>query len=233
MDALPRPAVLAPTLLVIGWCVYQLLKASKLPRLPIVGARPGEWFPLVRARWRNAKDMQAATLVAWETYRDQTCILPIAGGNDNVVLPLKEHQWLIDQPDSVLSMHASTTEDLQLNHTIMDPKLVVDNPVHHHLISTTLTRETGNLIPDLYDELRDSLNELWGSDASRYKETVVWEVMQRVIGRVTNRVFVGIPMCRDEGLLATGIAVSRFRCCFLSLLGCFRVAVLLASDFES
>ncbi|KAM0808340.1 putative Cytochrome P450 [Seiridium cardinale] len=209
MDALLRPAVLAPSLFVVGWLIYQLLRPSKLPQLPVVGARPGEWFSLFRARWRNARDMRDATLVAYKQYRNRTCIMPIAGGNDNVVLPVHEFQWLIDQPDSVLSMHASTTADLQLKHTIVDPQWVIENPVHHHLISTTLTRETGNLIPSLHDELRHSLDELWGKDTLEYKEIVVWEVMQRVIGQVTNRVFVGLPMCRDVELLKTGISCAQ------------------------
>jgi cytochrome P450 len=209
MDALTRPAVLAPAVLVVAWFLYQLSRPSKTPPLPVIGARPGEWFSLLRARWRNARDMQAATLVAYERFRHEACILPIAGASDYVLLPRKEHQWLIDQPDSVLSMHASTTEDLQLKHTVMDPKLVVHNPVHHHIISTTLTRETGNLVPELYEELCYSMDELWGTDTSQYKEIVVWDVMQRVIGRVTNRVFVGLPMCRNEALLQTGVACAR------------------------
>ncbi|KAH6657410.1 cytochrome P450 [Truncatella angustata] len=209
MDVLLRPAVLAPALLATGWLVYLLLKPSKLPQLPVIGARPGEWFSLTRARWRNARDMRDATLVAYKQYRDQPCLLPIAGGNDNVVLPIKELQWLLDQPDSVLSMHASTSEDLQLQHTIMDPKLVGENPLHQQLISTTLTRETGNLIPELYDELRQSIDEIWGKDTLTHREVVVWDVMQRVIGRVTNRVFVGLPLCRNEELLKTGIACAQ------------------------
>ncbi|KAK6204161.1 hypothetical protein LQW54_008395 [Pestalotiopsis sp. IQ-011] len=204
-DLLFRPAVLVPAVFVVGWLIYQFLKPSKLPQLPIVGAKPGEWFPLLRARWRNAKDMRSATLAAYEQYRHQAYILPIAGASDNIVLPREEHQWLIDQPDSVISMHATTTSDLEIENTVMDPKLVMENPVHHHLISTTLTRETGNLIPDLFDELQSSLDDLWGNDTDKYNEIGVWEVMQRIIGRVTNRVFVGLPMCRNDELLKTGI----------------------------
>ncbi|ETS79917.1 hypothetical protein PFICI_07446 [Pestalotiopsis fici W106-1] len=205
MDVLLRPAVLAPTLLVVGWLVYQLLKPSKLPQLPILGARPGEWFPLFRAGWRNARDMRTASLTAYQQFRNEAFIFPVAGACASVILPREEHQWLIDQPDSALSMHKATTSDLEIENTVMDPKLVMDNPVHQHLIATTLTRETGNLIPELFDELQSSLDQLWGKDNDRYTEIPVWEVMQRIIGRVTNRVFVGLPMCRNETLLKLGI----------------------------
>lgn len=206
MDVLLRPAVLAPTLLIVGYIIYQLfLKPSKLPDLPILGARPGEWFPLLRARWRNAMDMRTASLTAYQQFRHQAFIFPIAGACDSIILPREEHQWLIDQPDSAISMHKTTTSDLEIENTVMDPKLVMDNPVHQHLISTTLTRETGNLIPELFDELQFSLDNLWGKDTDRYTEIPVWEVMQRIIGRVTNRVFIGLPMCRNDTLLKTGI----------------------------
>ncbi|KAI1850940.1 hypothetical protein JX265_007265 [Neoarthrinium moseri] len=208
MDIITRPAVLAPALLIAGYLVYQILRPSTLPRLPIVGSRPGEWFPLVKARWRNAKDMRTSTLVAYQQHRDEACLLPIAGGQDFVLLPLQEMQWLLDQPDSIFSNHAAIKEDLQLDLVVRDPGLI-ENPLHNHLIATKLTRETGNLIPDLFDELQTSFEEIWGRDTVNFKQVVLWESMQLIIGRVTNRVFVGLPMCRNSALLEMGIACAR------------------------
>lgn len=100
-------------------------------------------------------------------------------------------------------------EDLQLIHTVMDPILVMEKPLHLHVISTTLTRETGNLIPDLKDELAQSLDEIWGKDTSTYKEVVVWNVMQHIIARVTNRILIGLPMCRDVTLLKASMTFAQ------------------------
>ncbi|KAI0130467.1 cytochrome P450 [Xylariales sp. AK1849] len=210
MEALLRPAVTAPLLLVVGYVLYWLLRPSRLPQIPVVGAQPGEWLlPLVRARWRNATDMKAATLLAYKQYRDQACLLPMAGGHDYVVLPARELQWLTEQPDTALSMHAQVMDSLQMELTVTDPKLVLHNPVHHHLITTVLTRETGNLIPALYDETQHSIDELWGTDTGGFKDLCVYETMQHVIGQVTNRIFVGLPLCRDVELLKTGIACAQ------------------------
>ncbi|KAI1098335.1 cytochrome P450 [Jackrogersella minutella] len=205
---LTRPAVLAPALLLIGYVLYQLFRPTGLPDVPIIGARPGEWFPLARARWRNAKDMKTATEVAYSQYRNQTVILPIAGAKDFVLLPANQLQWLVDQPDSDIDLHEQVNEALQLDFTVMDPQLI-HNPIHHKLISTVLTRETGNLVPALLDETRFSVDGLWGTDTEGWNEICVYEVMRRIIGQVTNRVFVGLPLCRDADLLAAGMAYAQ------------------------
>ncbi|KAI4867249.1 cytochrome P450 [Hypoxylon rubiginosum] len=212
--ALGRPAVLAPVLLAVAYLAYQLfLRPSGLPSgIPIVGARPGEWFPLARARWRNAKDMKTATEVAYGQYRDEAVVLPVAGAQDFVQLPARELQWLVDQPDADVDLHEQVLDSLQLDFTVTDPRLVHD-PVHQKLISTVLTRETGNLVPALLDEIRFSVDELWGADDSDadegFREICAYDAMRRIIGQVTNRVFVGLPLCRNQDLLDAGLAYAQ------------------------
>jgi len=142
-----RPAVLTTTLLVVAYVLYQLLRPSKLPKIPIVGAKPGEWFPLQRAKWRNTMDMKAATEIAYNQYSDRACIFPIAGAQNFVHLPYKELQWLVERPDKDIDVRAQIIDSLQLNRTLMDPKLV-HYPAHISIISGRLTREIGNLVPD-------------------------------------------------------------------------------------
>ncbi|KAI6089470.1 cytochrome P450 [Hypoxylon rubiginosum] len=204
-----RPAVLAPVVLAVAYLIYQLfLRPSGLPDIPIVGARPGEWFPLARARWRNTRDMKTATEVAYSQYRDRAVVLPIAGAQDFVQLPIAEMQWLVDQPDSDVDLHAQVLDSLQLDFTVMDPRLI-HQPMHQELISTVLTRETGNLVPALLDETRFSVDDLWGTDTEGFREICVYDAMRRIIGQVTNRVFVGLPLCRDQNLLAAGLAYAQ------------------------
>ncbi|KAI5865507.1 cytochrome P450 [Durotheca rogersii] len=210
--ALSRPAVLAPALLVIGFLLYQLfLRPSRLPPgLPIVGARPGEWFPLARARWRNTLDMKTATEVAYARYRERPCVLPVAGAEDFVVLPARDLQWLVDQPDAALDPHALVQESLQLEHTVVDPRLT-RAPVHVKLVATALTRETGNLVPALLDEIRAAVDAAWGPAGPdpAFREVCVYDTMRRVVGQATNRVFVGLPLCRDPALLDAGVAYAQ------------------------
>ncbi|KAI0021893.1 cytochrome P450 [Xylariomycetidae sp. FL0641] len=207
-DALSRPAVLAPALLLAGYVLYQLLRPSKLPPgLPILGAKPGEWFPLWRARWRNFKGFKTATQVAYQQHRSGACILPVAGCNDIVLLPASELQWLVDQPDSSIAIQEQINDSLQLDYTVMDPKLS-QHPTHVSLISAQLTRETGNLVPDLLDEIAHAVDEFWGA-SPEWRPICVYDAMRHIIGRATNRVFVGLPLCRDPALLDMGMAFAQ------------------------
>lgn len=209
MDAsLCRPTVLGPAVLIVGLFLYHLLRPSRLPDLPIVGAKPGEWFPLLRARWRNLRDTKTACNLAYTKYRNQACIVPIAGSHDFVHLPLNELQWLLDEPDHSVSAMELTKDTLQTSLTIMDPELVY-KPVHNNLVPTVLTRETGNLIPTLYDEMEHSISEFWGAQPGETREVCVYTSMQRIIGRVTNRIFVGLPLCRNDALLDNGVAFAQ------------------------
>ncbi|KAK6859215.1 hypothetical protein PG995_005068 [Apiospora arundinis] len=206
-ETLLRPAVLGPVVVVVSYVLYQILRASrtKLPDLPIVGAKPGEWFPLQRARWRNVTNMRESVFEAYRLYKNRACIFPVAGGYDFVLLPRKEQQWLLDQPDSRVSIHDLNLDILQTQYTLPDPKLAT-HPVHHDLVKGVLTRETGNLVPALYDEVQYSVDALYGSEPGVTKEVPVYSAVQDIICQVTNRVFVGLPFCRNPDLLKNGVA---------------------------
>ncbi|KAK0614605.1 cytochrome P450 [Immersiella caudata] len=200
--ALSRPAVLGPVLLLVSYLIYKaFFSGPKLPKLPIVGAKESDWFPLWQARWRNALDFKTAVIQAEADYKGQTALLPVlgGGGRDRVMLPRSEAQFVTDQPDSVLSMHVEVVDSLQFQYTAVDANLV-HNPVHHHLITTTLTNQIGNLVPEVADETAQSVEEVWGDDAA-WREVSLYSDMANVISRVTNRVFVGTPKCRDPNLL--------------------------------
>jgi cytochrome P450 len=208
MDFLLRPAVLVPAVALVAYMIHQLFFAGpKLPKLPIVGARKGDWFPFYQAMWRNTFDFKAAVKLADEKYRDQAVLMPLIVAPNIVVLPRSEIQWVTDQPDSVLDMHAQAIDTLQIDYTCADPSLV-HNPVHHKLITTTLTSQIGNLVPDVAEETAWAFEQQWGSPAE-YQEVCVYDTLRRIVGCVTNRVFVGKPKCRDPALLTEGMAYAQ------------------------
>ena len=209
LEIIQRPTVLGSAVLLVGYVIYLALFSSQnLPKLPIVGAKKSDWFPLLQARWRNALDFKAAVIQSEAEFAGQTTILPLAGsGRDRVLLPRSETQWITDQPESILSMHVEVLDSLQFEYTSVDPYLVT-NPVHHHLITTTLTNQTGNLVPDVADETAWSVDKHWGSGPD-YKEICIYDTMTRIISGVTNRVFVSEPKCRDPELLRLSLVYAR------------------------
>lgn len=217
-DVVSRPAILGPLILFLLYIFHTTLwrPSHQLPQnLPIIGLGRYPWlFPLTRTRWSNAFNLKPSVLEAYRSYKDKTCILPVAGTRDFVLIPEHEVQWFLDQPDTVFSIHESTGDILQLEYTAVDPDLF-HKPVHQDLIPRRLTREVGNLVPELLDEIRASIDTVWGETPDKNtatgsptptREVNVLESMKRVVGRVTNRIFIGLPWCRDETLLAAGIA---------------------------
>ena len=152
-------------------------------------------------------DMKAATEIAYNQYSDRACTFPIGGAQDFVHLPYNEIQWLVERPDTDIDVRAQIVDSLQLNRTLMDPKLA-HYPAHISVISGRLTREIGNLVPELLDEIQHGIDKLWGTLGKDYNPICVYDSMSRVVGQATNRVFVGLPLCRDPALLDAAMAFS-------------------------
>jgi cytochrome P450 len=215
-ELMAQPVALAPILLIFGFILYEVVRPKlpfevhpKLPKLPMVGARDGEWFSRMRAMWRNSIDIKSATEEAYK-FKEEPCLFPIFDLGDVVILPPTEVPWFHEQPESDLSAHYHQLNAFQLNYTITDPRIVHETlPIHQVLINTTLTRETNNLLPALADEIAGSVDSIWGLDTDNFKELCLMDEMPDVVARIVNRAFVGVPMCRNKPLVDAGVSFSR------------------------
>lgn len=204
-DLLSDPVVLLPTLGVISLLMLLRRRNPPLPNIPIVGARKGDWFPLLQAKWRNTRDFMAAMELAHAQQRDRAVLLPVANAGDIVMLPRSEISFVADQPDSVLSFNDRAFELYQIGYTFIDPN-VPRVTLHESLLRTALTPQIGNLIPALDDEVTWAFEKHWGSDTSQWSEVCVFETMRHITGGVANRALVGLPHCRDPELVNNGMA---------------------------
>ncbi|KIM94803.1 hypothetical protein OIDMADRAFT_135336 [Oidiodendron maius Zn] len=203
-------------MLSIGLILYERLRTKpafevrpKLPELPIVGAREGEWFPMLRAMWRNSIDVRTATQAAY-LLKDQLCLLPIIDLGRTVIIPSTEINWYLDQPDSDINTRDHLADAFQLHWTLTDPRLVEDDrPIHHQLISTKLTREINNLLPVLAGDIPSSLSDAWGTDTENFKEICLMDDLPHVVGRVVNLAFVGSPTCYNNAMVNNAISFAR------------------------
>lgn len=212
-DVLIRPVLLGPVVLIAAYILYSLFVVILRPTsisplaatVPIVGAKPGEWFPILRARWRNGIDIKPVLVSAYQQHKNESCLLPVLGMENMLLLPPHEVAWYLDQPDTLVSIRETTKNSLQLDHTVHDRMLSERQP-HVNVIKRKMTRETGNVIPELRDEIRAAFEDLWGDVRGETREVCVYSTVGRAIGRVTNRVFVGLPLCRDAALLDNAVA---------------------------
>ncbi|KAH8908550.1 cytochrome P450 [Coniochaeta sp. PMI_546] len=201
-EILLHPAYVAAGAVValLGWVLYEVFRPSTLPKgLPIIGLE-NEWFAMRRAAFRNNINSKAVMQETYNKYssKGQPVILPLLTGTI-VVLPPSDTQFLVDAPESQVSMHEQVHENFQMDYTIVDQD-ILHRPLHYPLIVTTLTSQVGNLVPEVIDEVDFQFKEEWGTDTSAWREVPVYGSMHKIISRVTNRVFVGLPTCRNPAL---------------------------------
>jgi cytochrome P450 len=203
-ELLLRPALLVPTLFVV-YFIVSFLRRPRLPNVPIIGSRKGDWFPLLQARWRNTRDFKTALEQAY--VQGRPTLVPVAGEGDIVMLPSAEVKFVTEQPDSVLGFSERAFDIFQVDYTFMDPT-IPRVPLHETLLRMKLTPQIGSLIPDMAEETAWAFDTHWGGadTGDEWREVGVFETMRHIVGSVANRAFVGLPFCRDPELVNNGMA---------------------------
>ncbi|TLD03944.1 hypothetical protein PgNI_11361 [Pyricularia grisea] len=180
--------------------IYQaLFKRSNMPDLVIAGAKKGDWFPYLQAKLRNTTDGQKAIFSAYKEWPEKPYALPCFGSPAGmVVLPKSWIKNIISQPDHVLNLWDIGVEMLQLDYAFLD-KRFNSPPLHINLIAKTLTKNYGNLIPDMVEEANLAFTEQWGR-SDEWTSVKVYDTVQNMLGLITSRVTYGLPLSRDPEL---------------------------------
>ena len=183
------------------------------PNLPWVGVREG-WFGKWRARisafgnsialledgYRRVSFPPLPTpksLTKYQQYSTSSLpfILPFLT-HTLVLVPSSEVKWIIDQPEHVLNVKEMQKDSLQTDYSLLDPEMA-DRPIHESTIRRQLTRSLGTLIPQIMEELQVGVDKFWGFETEEWKEVVPFEDCLSIVSRATNRIFVGLPLCKS------------------------------------
>lgn len=135
-------------------------------------------------------------------------MLPNLATGPEVILPMSQMDWLLEQKDHVLNQNEVNSEFLHAKRTMLHPHVIRDT-VHGHVIRRELTKELDSYAEDIVDEIQYSLELLWGTSTTDWKEVPLYDVMLEVIGRISNRVLVGLPLCRDKAYLHSTCTFAR------------------------
>jgi len=115
-------------------------------------------------------------------------------------------------PDDVLSQHDATNELVQTVYTL--DFLDKHSYSHSDVVRSKLTRDIPGIFEDIYDELVLAVDDSipatgegyvtgWGEESPTFTKNIGWvkvplvQTLQQVVCRISNRVFVGTPLCRD------------------------------------
>ncbi|KAF9446380.1 cytochrome P450 [Macrolepiota fuliginosa MF-IS2] len=97
-----------------------------------------------------------------------------------------------------VSFHQGVVESGRFDYTI---KSNIENSVYHLKVIRTKLVSFGPYCDDIHDECAAALQDLIPVKAGGWTGVPLWNTLQMLMARVSNRVFVGLPLCRDQGYL--------------------------------
>ncbi|KAK4548532.1 hypothetical protein LTR36_009442 [Oleoguttula mirabilis] len=180
-----------------------------LPDLPWVGKADDQLFAEARASIASFSNSRRWLNEGYTKYTKKglSYIFPDFSGTPNVIIPREEIKWLIDHDDRGVSVSEMHHEQLEGAYIFTDPYLL-ERPFHEDVVHKALARKIGLLVPDVQDEMQNAMDDVFGLE-TEWREVCVFEAMMKVIARVSNRMFVGLPLCRNEEYLANASAFAQ------------------------
>ncbi|KAJ7645874.1 cytochrome P450 [Mycena polygramma] len=106
-------------------------------------------------------------------------------------------------PEHIISFREGIEETIQGKLTM--GRGLADNPYHIHTIRTNLTRNLHACFPDVRDEIICAFNDVIQPQGSEWIALPVLPTTMAIVARVSNRLFVGLPICRDKAYLYNNI----------------------------
>ncbi len=109
--------------------------------------------------------------------------------------------WLLEQPDRILSASEFHYDILEGSYAFSDPHILRD-PYHERVVHKFLPRRVGAVVPSMWEELSEAIDDTWGTDTETWKEIHVFDNLMTSIPRTVNHILVGSPLCRNKVYLA-------------------------------
>ncbi|KAJ7486984.1 cytochrome P450 [Mycena latifolia] len=103
-------------------------------------------------------------------------------------------------PEDVLSFNQAA---LQSDYTI-GPQ-IARNPYVVEVVRGTLTRNIARSFPMVRDEITHAFDDVLSLENDDWKELRVYPNTMQIVARVSNRIFVGLPLCREQEYLDLNI----------------------------
>lgn len=122
-----------------------------------------------------------------------------------IVLSRSQTSWMLDQPDNVLSTAAAQNDALHGQYNFFRARYMED-AFHGRVIHKSLARNLNDLIPEMEEEVKYSIDKTFGLDTEKWNKFNVWESWLAIVPYVTNRMLVGYPLCRNKEFLASCVA---------------------------
>lgn len=109
---------------------------------------------------------------------------------------------MLELPDRVLSTKEAHKDALHNDYQFFgaDDQFPIQT-IHKHL-----ARNIVGLIPGVQEEVHGAIDATFGNDTENWKSLNLWEAWLGIVPRVTNRIIVGAPLCRNQEFLDSQVA---------------------------
>ncbi|KAI6144930.1 cytochrome P450 [Pisolithus tinctorius] len=185
----------------VGITVQLFLQCQRLNAIPTVGST--NWGGSWRSAIKNIRGTSGVVQEGYNRYKNVPFKIPLLYNWMVVVSGAKLLEEVKAAPDDQLSAAEGTNDFLKIAFTM--GHRVANEPYHFVVIKTQLNRKLSSLCPIVEDEISVALSEVFSSQGNEWKPVVALEAIQKVVSGASNRIFVGLPLCRNPDWLEFGL----------------------------
>ncbi|KAK7061206.1 cytochrome P450 [Favolaschia claudopus] len=149
----------------------------------------------LRLLWNGADVIQRG----YTEYRDGLYRIPKLYRWDYVANGKKRIAEVADAPEDVLSFNYGVEDIIQADYTIGHK--MTSYPHNATVVRAGLTRNLGRCFPQVMDEIIHAFDDVLALEDEDWKLIQVMPATMQIVARTSNRVFVGLPLCRDQKYL--------------------------------
>ncbi|KAJ7873317.1 cytochrome P450 [Mycena olivaceomarginata] len=106
-------------------------------------------------------------------------------------------------PENELSFYNSINEFLQTGYTMGWG--IVKDTYHANVVRTSMTRNLGVLFPEVRDEIVVAFDDVLPIQGKEWLTVPAFDTMMQIVCRTSNRLFVGLPLCRDPDFIKLNV----------------------------
>lgn len=166
----------------------------KVPQAPVVG----EKYPF-EPRWVTRYRFFSS---GWDIIKKGCETVPsglftVVRPESNItIIPRKYVDELANLPDDVLASNEAIVNDMMGPYTGAD--ILLKRYLGHHAVNTKLTPQLHMLVEHIEEELEITAGEDPLNITDEWSEHRLSPYIYRLMARITSRLFLGVPICRDK-----------------------------------
>ncbi|KAF9231272.1 cytochrome P450 [Melanogaster broomeanus] len=185
----------------VAFVVTKLYKPRKLDTIPTVGSTTwlGSW-------WAGIKFIINGIDIVHEGYEKHKAAPFKVATLYNWMVVVSGRQYLEEMaksPEDELSILEASNDSFKLEYTLGHE--VYHNPCHNTILRSQLPRNLGVVYPDIRDEIVTAFEDILGPGDNEWKSVPTAQTVEKIVCRTANRIFVGLPLCRDPNWVKLNI----------------------------